>query len=272
MKSRKEEAWRCGMNCARGVRARASRSPTQARMDGEHAHLLAGLLSFELPSAALGALACCSRALHEALPDRLCDVRQSTELELCETLRARGLKVPRGSIFSFHEDPAAASELRALLRLAAVRGIRELKLRSVCCGGQGMGAIVRAAQRGLLDKLEHLSLVKNFVDDRAVEQLAEHGLQQGGLRRLRVLNLSQNCIGERGLLALCAAATAGALQDLVCLRLAGNTGVCERIHRTLVAALEDGAFPSLRELVVPQGCERHAALVVACRRRRIKLV
>ena len=60
---------------------------------------------------------------------------------------------------------------------------------------------------------------------------------------------------------------------LTCLRIAGaSDSFSDATIRALAAALTDGALPSLQQLVVPRGQEKHAALKQACRMRRVRLV
>lgn len=63
------------------------------------------------------------------------------------------------------------------------------------------------------------------------------------------------------------------LPALTCLRIAGaSDSFSDATIRALAAALTDGALPSLQQLVVPRGQEKHAALKQACRMRRVRLV
>lgn len=246
----------------------------------QSAYLAVELLADQLLSTpgALGALAQCNHLLREACDSALHDCR----CRVAASLRAKLLQEPWGatccregaSRLSLSGHPISL-EMSDLLRYAAATRVRELRLRNSCVGIRGVRLIAAAAAQGLLDELEDLVVSHNFINDACLEVLAEQLRGGGCFRRLRTLNLSNNYFGDRGLATLCGALTwrdrPCALLELRCLRIAANDIGAEQIT-TLASALLDGALPSLTKLVVPKGHERHAALLSACRQRRVTLV
>jgi len=248
----------------------------------QSAYLAIELLADELVAApaALGALAQCGRLQREACAAAWHDSRRG----VAASLRAKLLQEPWGATccregarkLSLSGHPISL-EMADLLRYAAATRVRELRLRNACVGIRGIRFIAAAAAQGLLDELEDLVVSHNFINDACLELLAEHLRSGGGggFRRLRTLNLSNNYFGDRGLQALCGALTwrgrPCALLELRCLRIAANDIGAEQVA-TLASALLDGALPSLTKLVVPHGHERNAALLSACRQRRLTLV
>jgi hypothetical protein len=237
----------------------------------------------------LCALSGCSSEARLACQDAVADAKVTTARLLRERLCTQcswGAACCReGATRLSLDGQVAATELTTLLRYASVSGVREIRLRHCYVGKKGMLALATAAGRGVLDGLHTLNVSHDFVDDDGVEILADHGLRSGGLARLRILNLSNNAFSDRGLRALFTALTplsagahvggkpTAALGMLTCLRVAGAAdSFSDGAMRALSVALVDGALPSLRQLVVPRGQEKHVPLRTACRARGVTLI
>ena len=245
----------------------------------QQAYCAFGLVAEHLDAKHLGAVACCSRTLSDAMAECIPHAKALTTIALRERLLAcswgRDICKEGAKRLSL-DGQVAATELPTLIRYVACTGVTEFKLRRCIIGKCGMQALSSAAGRGMLDGLHTLNLSHDYIDSEGMEMLVEKGLRAGGLRHLRTLNLSNNYFSDSGLKSLCTvlAECAGAvLLELTILRIAGSSDEFRDASiRTLASTLTEGALPALQQLVVPHGFEKHAALLQVCRNRHIKLL
>ena len=91
-------------------------------------------------------------------------------------------------------------------------------------------------KRQVLKKLEVLRLDNNQIGDAGVTALAE-AAGKGTLPQLKALFLNRNQIGDAGVMALAEAAGKGALPQLNTLYLSNNSNISQQAKDALKAAL-----------------------------------
>jgi len=196
---------------------------------------------------------------------------------------------------------AEASTLTMLMDCGLTNGLSHIRLGGCYLGDDGLRPIVASLAR--VPRLRTLGLAHNGLGDGSIQALAEAlsanpgrvlpALQRlwlfgndisdegvisltklfeaGELPRLAKLGLGANRIGDAGVQALarCGRTALGAVDTL---GLRENPRISTAGVDALAAALESGAFASLKTLWLPAAHEWHGGIAAACREREVTLI
>lgn len=221
---------------------------------------------------------------------------------MTRSLLSRATQFTAGPVISGECFSAADAEIFGqLLGARSITRLHMLVLEQNQLGEEGMRPIVQALADGALPMLRDLQLYENGLGDGFCAALAAAlACPARVLPALAILNLSRNRVTSQGVAALAAALSRGALPHLTTLDLSdndidsagiealaetgrqglraletlyiqGQSGGSAASLEALAGALENGAFPALRELW-PPGHWQHpsaARLATACAARGI---
>mmetsp|Transcript_23144 Transcript_23144/g.74125 ORF Transcript_23144/g.74125 Transcript_23144/m.74125 type:complete len:322 (-) Transcript_23144:197-1162(-) len=138
------------------------------------------------------------------------------------------------------------------------------------CSIQALAEALSASPGRVLPALQRLWLFGNDISDEGVISLTKL-FEAGELPRLAKLGLGANRIGDAGVQALarCGRTALGAVDTL---GLRENPRISTAGVDALAAALESGAFASLKTLWLPAAHEWHGGIAAACREREVTLI
>lgn len=138
------------------------------------------------------------------------------------------------------------------------------------CSIQALAEALSASPGRVLPALQRLWLFGNDISDEGVISLTKL-FEAGELPRLAKLGLGANRIGDAGVQALarCGRTALGAVDTL---GLRENPRISTAGVDAMAAALESGAFASLKTLWLPAAHEWHGGIAAACREREVTLI
>jgi len=192
------------------------------------------------------------------------------EMKLLGTLGSVLPALERLSLQEPAAGPDGVQQLAAGLGAGALPAVIWLRIYNTYVGDAGASALAAALGQGALPRLETLDLDKTAIGDAGLLALAP-ALQR--LPALEELFLNGNALGDEGLAALVAPPppagapppTTGGLKKLKVLELS-HTQITDAGCATLAAALDSGALPALEKLYlhgIPASAAAQAAVYAA---------